>query len=649
MAFQDVLALVPLLLSYPTIILSGDLILPRSSPSVHYNVILDHIVRLIILPLFAVSGFVGLGYTFKVFKESCSLFPVFVIGFVICQLNFILGTIQATCISLLTIRLILWNNGNDSFEFKHLLKIYSPLLLLSLAINGGSAVVGPVLSYSALLLLLRFGYPKRDYFTKKDNKSMIISSAVISFVGLFLVSTFNDNYSLQLLMVFVFIGCVGIFFVSIKDALSEIENNTTIQVPQCAILLSGLMAIVLQYLSFNAIASSKLADLFTLIFTFATELVSTFFVQSSPVSCHNHSHNQDKSKDQLNSDSIFKQIAMNKDTRSIFSFLMLNTTFMFVQLLYSFRSKSLGLLSDSLHMALDCTSLLLGLIAGVLSKRAPSDKFPFALGYLETLAGFTNGVLLLGIVCGIFVEAMGRLLNPVHIHGTNELLVVATLGLFVNLLGLFAFDHGGHSHNCGNENMRGIFLHILADTLGSVGVVVSTLLIKWTHFHIFDPIASIFIGTLILLSAIPLLKSTACSILLMLDQKKHNVVKNALNQISTTPGISGYTTPRFWPAASQSSSHSHGHSHGHSHDHSEKEEENCHDDHIKKVSPCLVGYIHVQFVEGENSTIVKKRVEKIFESVGINAWIQVEPCDSPCWCRTPSLSQNMIPQVISNQ
>ena len=123
--------------------------------------------------------------------------------------------------------------------------------------------------------------------------------------------------------------------------------------------------------------------------------------------------------------------------------------------------------------------------------------------------------------------------------------------------------------------MKGIFLHILADTLGSAGVIVSTILIKLTGWTVFDPLASMFIASLILVSSIPLLKSSMNGILFKLDDRNHNVVKNALNQISMTPGITGYTTPRFWPSQSSSVSmhgHSHGHSHSHSSDHTHEHE-----------------------------------------------------------------------------
>lgn len=647
MQFGDVFSGIPLLLSYPAVILAGHLVL---SPSVDA---LD--VRMVMLPLFAASTVSCLGLCCRMWSDLRSASSVFILGLLFSQFSIILGTIQATTLSLVTVKLVL--SQDFGFSWVLLLKIYGPLCLLSVAIGKDTGIVAPLVAYAVLLLCLKWVLPKisRQEVILKSRWAFL--PPVASFAALNAVCYFKNVY-VQLLMAFVFVGCLAILLLSVKDVTTDDAGQKAVTVPRYFVVFCGLMAIVLQFLSFNSISSSKLLDALTLLYTFSSEYVSWFILNDPSVQTHSHAAEH--------SDSLLRQIAKNKDTRSIFSFLLLNTTFMFVQLLYSFRSKSLGLLSDSLHMALDCTSLLLGLIAGVLAKKPPSDKFPFGMGFLETLAGFTNGILLLGIVCGIFVESLGRLLNPVHLHKTNELLVVATLGLIVNLAGLFAFDHGGHSHESGNENMRGIFLHILADTLGSVGVIVSTILIKLTNLDIFDPLASLFIGSLILLSALPLLKSTTSSILLKLNEKKHNLVKSALNQISTTPGITGYTTPRFWPASAEIVAHAHGHVHSHSpehchdhshdhssdhsHDHSHNkshDDAHSHSSEPDKKKPQLVGYIHIQYSDGENSTIIKKRVEKIFETVGINAWVQVEPKDSPCWCRTSS--QNMIPQVVQSK
>lgn len=359
----------------------------------------------------------------------------------------------------------------------------------------------------------------------------------------------------------------------------------------------------------------------------------------------------------ISSVSLVCELSSHKDTKAIFQFLLLNSTFMFIQLLYSFRSKSLGLLSDSLHMALDCASLVLGLVAGVLSKYEidPNGKYPFGLKAFETLAGFANGTLLIGISGSIIFEAIGRLYHPVHLQKTTELLVVSILGLLVNLVGIFAFSlvHGGHSHGHShshshghshshtqehaqeahdehdhdahahehshahshahaqaeddadeeeeNKNMKGIFLHILADTLGSVGVVISTILTTIFHSPIFDPIASLIIASLIFVSALPLVSSTASSLLLQVSSKKETRLRDALNSLLTIKGLKSYTTPRFWPVAETNA---------------------------------LTGYIHIQVYRGENLLVIKKQCEGIFKTAGIDAIIQVENDYDHCWCQS---------------
>lgn len=354
-------------------------------------------------------------------------------------------------------------------------------------------------------------------------------------------------------------------------------------------------------------------------------------------------HKEDS--DQVSWISMLKDIVNHSDTRAIFKFFVLNSLFMLVQFIYSIRSKSLGLLSDSLHMALDCSSLALGLVAGALLKREanPNSNFPFGFQYFEALAGLTNGSLLIAISGGIIFEAINRLGNPVDLENTHELLVVSILGLVVNLVGIFAFNHGhdhshghshghSHSHACSNidmeeekhhqghshshthnnsqagdsnvhhmnDNMRGIFLHILADTLGSVGVVFSTLLSQFTGWHGFDPIASIIIAILIFLSVVPLIKSTSLSLLLKVEPRKEDSIKHVLSEVLRIKGVHSFTTPKFWPGGENAN---------------------------------LCGYLHVQLLGSENSVYVKKQCKRIFSRENVDALIQLEHIQDQCWCR----------------
>lgn len=94
--------------------------------------------------------------------------------------------------------------------------------------------------------------------------------------------------------------------------------------------------------------------------------------------------------------------------------------------------------------------------------------------------------------------------------------------------------------------MEGIFLHILADTLGSGGVIVSTLLIRYFGWTGFDPLASIFIAVLIFLSVIPLLKSSFRDLLLTLQDDQEYTLREVLGEVSLISGVSGIPFIRFW-------------------------------------------------------------------------------------------------------
>ncbi|KAJ5884665.1 Cation efflux protein [Penicillium taxi] len=218
--------------------------------------------------------------------------------------------------------------------------------------------------------------------------------------------------------------------------------------------------------------------------------------------------------------SLLNSILKEKDSRSIFFFMCLNFVFMLVQLSYGFLTGSLGLLSDSIHMFFDCLALVVGLCAAVMSKWPPNVRFPYGYGKVDTLSGFANGIFLMIISIEIIYEAVERLSSGSQMNRISELLAVSFAGLLVNLVGIFSFEHGHHGHDHGhdhsNENMHGIFLHILADTLGSVAVVISTILVHYSGWAGYDPLASCFIAILIFASAVPLVSSTAKTLLMAL-------------------------------------------------------------------------------------------------------------------------------------
>ncbi|KAJ2452732.1 putative zinc transporter msc2 [Coemansia sp. RSA 2336] len=272
-----------------------------------------------------------------------------------------------------------------------------------------------------------------------------------------------------------------------------------------------------------------------------------------------------------------KAILSDGESRSIFMFLLLNLSYMVVQIIYGYITNSLGLISDAIHMLFDCMALAIGLVAAVMSKWPSDEAFTFGYGRIEILSGFANGVFLMLISVSIFFEAIERLLYPPEMN-TQRLLLVSFGGLVVNLFGMFAFNghhhhhhHGGggcahshhdhdhshdhsHGHNHGHhhhhrsQNMQGVFLHVLADTLGSVGVIISTLLIQQFGWTGFDPLASIAIAGLIFASVVPLVRDSMHMLLLRLPDDSQIQVRTALSQISEQiHGITGLSKVQFWP------------------------------------------------------------------------------------------------------
>uniref|UniRef100_A0A8C6GC55 Zinc transporter n=1 Tax=Mus spicilegus TaxID=10103 RepID=A0A8C6GC55_MUSSI len=273
-----------------------------------------------------------------------------------------------------------------------------------------------------------------------------------------------------------------------------------------------------------------------------------------------------------------KQVLEESDSRQIFYFLCLNLLFTFVELFYGVLTNSLGLISDGFHMLFDCSALVMGLFAALMSRWKATRIFSYGYGRIEILSGFINGLFLIVIAFFVFMESVARLIDPPELD-TNMLTPVSVGGLIVNLIGICAFshahshghgasqgnchsDHGhshhahGHGHDHGhshgftgggmNANMRGVFLHVLADTLGSIGVIVSTVLIEQFGWFIADPLCSLFIAVLIFLSVIPLIKDACQVLLLRLPPDHEKELHIALEKIQKIEGLISYRDPHFW-------------------------------------------------------------------------------------------------------
>lgn len=120
---------------------------------------------------------------------------------------------------------------------------------------------------------------------------------------------------------------------------------------------------------------------------------------------------------------ILREILISKDSRRIFYFLCLNLVFTFVELFYGVFTNSLGLISDGVHMLFDCSALVMGLAAAVISQWKPTRIYSYGFGRVEILSGFINGLFLVVISVFVFLEALERLFAPPEIH-SGKLIVI---------------------------------------------------------------------------------------------------------------------------------------------------------------------------------------------------------------------------------
>ena len=182
----------------------------------------------------------------------------------------------------------------------------------------------------------------------------------------------------------------------------------------------------------------------------------------------------------------------------VYSLIALGLTlaFLLVEAIGAVLTNSLALLADAGHMLSDTASLGLALFSLWFASRPRTPYRSFGYHRVEVLAALGNGVALWGVAAYILYEASGRLANAPEVHAA-PMLAIAALGLLVNLAGM-ALLHGGAGESL---NVRGAFLHMLGDALGSVGAMSAAVLILLFGWFIADPIISIAIAALILWSS----------------------------------------------------------------------------------------------------------------------------------------------------
>jgi len=223
--------------------------------------------------------------------------------------------------------------------------------------------------------------------------------------------------------------------------------------------------------------------------------------------------------------------------------LAISAVYFFAELVGGFMTNSLALLSDAGHMVSDMAALGLSLFAFRIAKRPATLISTYGYYRVEILAALFNGLALWLIVGIIFAAAYNRLFHPPEVQSYG-MLVVAVLGLVVNIAaGLILF--GSHHHNL---NLRGAFLHVVSDALGSVGAIAAGLVMLSTGWYLADPLISIFIGVLILYSSWSLIKESVS--VLMQSGPKVIRLEEVRQTIEAVEGVSMVHDLHIWAVTS---------------------------------------------------------------------------------------------------
>jgi cobalt-zinc-cadmium efflux system protein len=221
----------------------------------------------------------------------------------------------------------------------------------------------------------------------------------------------------------------------------------------------------------------------------------------------------------------------------------LNVAFVIIEFVVGFSLSSLSLISDAGHNATDVLSLLLSLFAFRMLKVKATEKYTYGYKKVSILVSLLNSILLIITTFFIFYEGIQRLNAPVALQG-KSISIVAFIGIFINAISAFLFFREKDK----DINVKGAYLHLLADALVSLGVVAGGIIIYYTNWFWIDTALSFIIGIIILVSTRNLL---AAGIRLALDGTPENInVQKVKDLINAFPGVSGIHHVHIWPISS---------------------------------------------------------------------------------------------------
>lgn len=227
--------------------------------------------------------------------------------------------------------------------------------------------------------------------------------------------------------------------------------------------------------------------------------------------------------------------------------LALTTMFLIAEVVGAYVFNSLALLSDAAHMFTDAAALAIALAAVKIGQRPPDDKRTFGYRRFEILAAAFNALLLFAVAGYVLWEGIGRLFAPSAVESTG-MLIVASIGLMVNLVAMRLLAAGKEQ----SLNVKGAYLEVWADMLGSMGVIGGAVLIMFTGWQWVDPVVAIGIGLWVLPRTWALLKDTTR--ILLEGVPPHLTLSEIRASIAAVPGVASVHDLHVWSLTSDDSS-----------------------------------------------------------------------------------------------
>ncbi|MHB8886322.1 MAG: cation diffusion facilitator family transporter [Methylovirgula sp.] len=218
----------------------------------------------------------------------------------------------------------------------------------------------------------------------------------------------------------------------------------------------------------------------------------------------------------------------------------LNVAFVAVEAVFGILGNSVALLADASHNLSDVLGLVIVWIAGVLTKRPPSLRYTYGLRSTSILAALFNALFLLVAVGAIAWEALQRLAHPEPVAGMT-VMIVAAVGIIINGVTAWLFASGRK----GDINIRGAFLHMVADAAVSAGVVIAGMVILFTGWLWLDPLVSLTIVAIIVWGTWGLLQE---AVIMSLDAVPVGIERAAVQTyLAGLPGVSEVHDLHIWP------------------------------------------------------------------------------------------------------